>query len=367
MSDVMTVNQELSQFTLNQPAVMDQITSLLTNLLDQSSDAILVIDQNQETVFINQALINYLDLPTREQIYGLQPAAIFTCLNDQHPCNPAEPCKMCGILQAINHCAADEASVQEVRIIQQEALPMDMRVSKQPLLLENQHFTLFTLQDISAERHRLQLDRMFFHDVLNTAGLVKGYADILQDANGDELELIRAQLHRTSARLISEIESQRILNAAENNDLQIDWSIINAGSLLQDLQAEFCCHEVARGRHLQIIQADDVMLTTDTTLLSRVLGNLIKNGLEASAEGDVISLECRRQGSTVIFTVHNPAVIPNPIQQKIFKRVVSTKGRGRGIGTYSARLLTERYLNGEISFTSHEDEGTTFRVAYLTA
>jgi signal transduction histidine kinase len=35
---------------------------------------------------------------------------------------------------------------------------------------------------------------------------------------------------------------------------------------------------------------------------------------------------------------------------------------GRGIGTYSAKLITERYLGGSLSFTSSEDEGTTFAV-----
>lgn len=47
---------------------------------------------------------------------------------------------------------------------------------------------------------------------------------------------------------------------------------------------------------------------------------------------------------------------------QIFQRSFSTKGKGRGIGTYSVRLLSENYLKGNISFVSNEYEGTIFTV-----
>ena len=38
--------------------------------------------------------------------------------------------------------------------------------------------------------------------------------------------------------------------------------------------------------------------------------------------------------------------MPDEVKAQIFERSFSTKGRGRGIGTYSIKLLTERYLEG---------------------
>jgi len=35
---------------------------------------------------------------------------------------------------------------------------------------------------------------------------------------------------------------------------------------------------------------------------------------------------------------------------------------GRGIGTYSAKLVTERHLGRKLTFTSSEENGTTFTV-----
>jgi sensor histidine kinase regulating citrate/malate metabolism len=47
---------------------------------------------------------------------------------------------------------------------------------------------------------------------------------------------------------------------------------------------------------------------------------------------------------------------------QIFQRSFSTKGTGRGIGTYSVKLLTEKYLQGEVSFISTKEFGTTFYI-----
>ncbi len=63
------------------------------------------------------------------------------------------------------------------------------------------------------------------------------------------------------------------------------------------------------------------------------------------------------------FLVHNPAVMPEAVRAQVFQRSFSTTGdRNRGLGTYSVKLLVERYLGGRVSFRSEEGHGTTFRV-----
>ncbi len=67
--------------------------------------------------------------------------------------------------------------------------------------------------------------------------------------------------------------------------------------------------------------------------------------------------------NAAVFEVHNQAVMPEAVKLQVFRRSFSTKGGiGRGVGTYSARLLTERYLHGTLRFQSNEGEGTTFVV-----
>lgn len=54
--------------------------------------------------------------------------------------------------------------------------------------------------------------------------------------------------------------------------------------------------------------------------------------------------------------------MPREVQLQVFKRSFSTKGEGCGLGSYSVNLLTQRYIQGWVWFTSDEAEGTTFRM-----
>jgi signal transduction histidine kinase len=105
----------------------------------------------------------------------------------------------------------------------------------------------------------------------------------------------------------------------------------------------------------------DITIITDRHLLNRILGNMIKNAIEAIKHGETIKIGCRNlNDDTIEFRVHNPGHIQQQNQLQIFRRSFSTKGNGRGLGTYSIKLLGERYLGGKVSFTSSLEKGTTF-------
>ena len=59
------------------------------------------------------------------------------------------------------------------------------------------------------------------------------------------------------------------------------------------------------------------------------------------------------------------AFFTDGIVPRIFQRNFSTKAEaGRGIGTYSMKLLGEDVLGGEVGFTSSEKDGTVFRLLH---
>ena len=89
---------------------------------------------------------------------------------------------------------------------------------------------------------------------------------------------------------------------------------------------------------------------------------MIINALEASDEEGVVQVYIKHEDPVLAFYVQNSQVIPEDIGRRIFQRNFSTKVEsGRGIGTFSMKLFGEKFLGGQVSFTSSKEEGTIFR------
>lgn len=179
-------------------------------------------------------------------------------------------------------------------------------------------------------------------------------------------ELLNSTL-KLSDKLIDEIHTQRILSAAENDELKLNVSAFSSLEILKEVQLIFKHHEVLSNKILSIAdEAVDRIIRTDKTLLRKVLVNLTKNALEASSPGQTVALNASFDDGIISFKVMNPNFIPRDIQLQIFQRSFSTKGAERGLGTYSVKLFTEKYLNGAINFISDEKIGTVFTADYPT-
>jgi signal transduction histidine kinase len=254
--------------------------------------------------------------------------------------------------------------MQESRVTREEGLDaLDLRTYATPLQLNADRFTILALSDISHEKLRRALERIFFHDILNTVGGLHGFVELLQQSDPTEMQDFKSPLLQLSRELVEEIKSQRDLLAAENDDLAVAPVTVKSGSILRDVAELYRNHEVANTRFVKIVESSvDCDVITDSTLLRRVLGNMVKNGLEASSENESVTLGCDLRDDGAEFWVHNPRYIPESIQQQIFRRSFSTKGSNRGLGTYSMKLIGERYLGGRVSFSTSPDEGTVFSI-----
>jgi sensor histidine kinase regulating citrate/malate metabolism len=152
---------------------------------------------------------------------------------------------------------------------------------------------------------------------------------------------------------------------AENNELVPNITESSALKLLKYIKNVYSNNEVSRNKIIVIDEtATDGTIETDESLLIRVLGNMLKNALEAGSINSKVILSSSVENGSITFSVHNDSYIQRNVQLQIFKRSFSTKGLGRGLGTYSMKLLSEKYLRGEVWFESDEDEGTVFYGKY---
>ncbi len=340
---------------------------LLEEILCSVPDVLLFLNEHRQIVFANRATFCLLGIEPTTDVLGSRPGEALGCLHateTEGGCGTTESCQTCGAVQAILAAQKGSADVKECRMAVKDSFDaVDMKVSTMPFEYDGELFTICALQDISHEKRRQALERTFFHDVLNTAGGLRGYTELLLESEPDELPEVAATVNEISQRLIDEIQNQRSLMAAEAGELSPALTSIRTKELLEELAVAYRHHEVGEGKIITVdADSDDLTLWSDRTLLLRVLGNMVKNALEASSEAETVSLGSKVQSDEVQFWVNNSAVMPREVQLQVFKRSFSTKGSGRGIGTYSIRLLVTRYLGGSVDFESSEDDGTTFRV-----
>lgn len=353
-----------------------QSVPLLQKTIEALPDAVAILNDKRQVVLANRTL---LEIVGRDQgeVLGRRPGELLGCArwkDGPDGCGTAPHCACCGAVAAILESMKDPGKVsRECRMAcegPEGRSAKDLLVTARRFDVDGRGFTLVSMEDIGDRKRLRVLAKAFFHDVLNTAGGIQGYAQFLASAPRDSsaIDTCLARLAALADQIVEEIGAHRDLMCAEAGDLTPQIEDVRAGEVLDRLHALYANHTAGLGKSIVVDGGQGVTLRTDGRLLSRVLGNMLKNALEATPTGGTVTVRCRKQAGQVAFSVHNPGVMPPEVQMQVFQRSFSTKGEpGRGIGTHSMKLLGERYLRGQVSFTSRDPEGTTFTLTLPVA
>ena len=339
--------------------------------IEAMPDVAIVVNSDRQVIYANKALLGLIGVPEIIQGIGMRPGELFKCDNLKDisaRCGTTKACGYCGVLNSILQARlTGKPAVFESRITSQaidSGQAFDVEVKTSPIIVKEQTFYIISIKDISDKKRRLVLEKIFFHDILNTASGLQGIILALEDQQSPEkMQQIIDYAKKAGGELVDEILAHRILLSAENNDLEIAVFRCNSLQVLQDVSAYLSYHEIASTKNIFIDPfSHNTPFDTDPVILKRILINVVKNALEACSEGGTIQMGSRIMDKNVRFWVNNMGVIPEDIQNQLFQRSFSTKGKGRGIGTYSIKLLTTHYLGGEVAFKSNLEEGTTFYI-----
>ena len=340
---------------------------LQCEILDAMPGIVVILNGNRQIVFANLALNKFVESLKDSSPLGKRPGEVMHCthaLENAGGCGTTEFCSTCSAVRAILLSQKGNANVQECLISRTGDLnPLELSVSATPFILDEETFTIFAVTDISHEKRRRALERIFFHDVLNTADGLSLYTMILENGTPQEQEEFKSSIGIIINKLIDEIKAQRDLTSAENNEMKVIPSAIDSLKFLNE-QCEIY-RSLAFEENLKIRidpNAAQITLISDPIILGRVLGNMIKNALEASQKDKTVTVGCNQQTDQVEFWVQNSTFMQRHVQLQMFKRSFSTKSPNRGLGTYSMKLLGERFLHGKVDFISSLEEGTIFRL-----
>jgi signal transduction histidine kinase len=341
----------------------------LLDILGAISGITAIIDQNRQIIYANNEFINLIGMTSLEELLGKRPGEAIGCIHSDENsagCGTTSACSVCGAVRAIIESQKSNTKTEkETRITSgknENLVYWDLRVSSSPVVIRNRTFYVFTVRDISKEKRLQTLERTFFHDILNSAGNLNGILNILKEGTDpvESKELINLS-EEVSREIIDEIVLQRQLRSAENGDLVVKIEKLNASDLLKSAVSRISGNAVAKGKTILIVDhSGGSEIYSDRLLLQRILINMLKNAVEATMENGTVFAEAEEHDTFLRYSVKNDQVIPYDVQMQIFQRSFSTKGKGRGTGTYSIRLLAEKYLGGKVGFTSSDLNGTTF-------
>ncbi|MFO7937752.1 MAG: PAS domain-containing sensor histidine kinase [Kiritimatiellia bacterium] len=343
-------------------------TPLVCKHLDIIPDIVLILNEHRQIVFANSVAKQFMHSSEENRIYGLRPGEFFRCIHakdSDHGCGTTAYCRNCGAVKAILAGISDEKSVEECHITPADKnTALDYRVTAAPYFFADERFVFFVMKDISHEKRREVLERIFFHDVNNTLNALFSSVQLMQKHAPDSENRLNKGIFASVHMLINEIGAQQSLLYAEDGNLMLNPKTMSSLNFLDEVLSLYSHYDCAQDRTIMMASSsEDIKFTSDKNQLSRVLGNMLKNALEAADKHETITIGCGlTRNETLRFWVHNYQYIDDSVRSRIFKRSFSTKGCGRGVGTYSMKLLGENYLKGSVSFTSAPDDGTVFSI-----
>ena len=344
----------------------------ISSFINTMPEVVAILNDERQIIFANDELLKLLDVKDAKLLLGSRPGEVLKCINAtlmDAGCGTCENCRYCGaVLSILESQAKSKKVTKDCRITTEENGVhefLDLKVTTAPFSFQGNYYSILTIEDISDKHRRAMLERLFFHDILNIVGSLKGISDLLIRTQNDEETSGKyiGIVNKLSKELLEEILSQRVMINAEEGELVPENVEVTILDILNEPASYISHHQVAANK--KIIISDDAYsghIQIDPMLLKRVIINMLKNALEATQKGGQVKLNCIKENNFLLFTVQNPGFMPKNIQAQVFQRSFTTKGKGRGLGTYSIKLLTERYLKGTVGFSTSEEEGTEFYV-----
>jgi nitrogen fixation/metabolism regulation signal transduction histidine kinase len=341
-------------------------SSQVVSAVFQAADgAVAILNGQRQIVAVNQSTLELLGEGASDAL-GLRPGEALGCTraaDGPDGCGTGPGCASCGAALAIvvsEHRGRAEERECAITVKRGERrVDVDLRVRAAPFDCDGGRFTLLAVSDVSAERRRQMLERSFAGDVFQQVGSLRAASAALVEKSPSPEAL--ARLRQLILQLDRAIQIQRALSAGVGGQVQPAPRTVAISDELAALGQAIERSAAVRGRRLEIVPAPaGEMMITDSAMLQHVLVAMTLNALEATRAGGTVRVYADAGVALVTFSVWNAGHVPAAIVHRIFQRYFTTRGPGRGNGTWSMKVVGEELLRGEVGFRTTELGGTTF-------
>lgn len=249
--------------------------------------------------------------------------------------------------------------------------------------------TIQNNQDMLMEKERLaslgQLIGGISHNlktpIMSISGAAEGLTDLINEydasigdpevTNNDHHAIANdmrewiTKIHSYTAYMsdiITAVKGQAVnLSENENNEFTVDELFKRVNILMK--------HEISNA---SLTLAIDVQVPSATTLvgdinsLVQVINNLITNAIQSynGRKGEEIKVLAQKLDNNLIISVIDHGCgMTKEVQDKLFSTMITTKGKnGTGLGMFMSYSTIKGHFNGDITFETEVNKGTTFNV-----
>ncbi len=217
--------------------------------------------------------------------------------------------------------------------------------------------------------------------IMSTSGAIEGLSDLIKeyDSSIDDPE-VNSKDHHDIARdmnewiakmreyieymsdIITAVKGQAVtLSESDAVHFTLDELVKRVDILMK--------HELKNAIvYLNIgIKTDEkTILNGDINSLVQVINNMISNSIQAyngKTEQNIDLIIDKKDNNIVISVKDYASGLPKKVQEKLFKEMITTKGKnGTGLGLYMSYSTIRAHFNGDIKFETEEGKGTTFYI-----
>jgi PAS domain S-box-containing protein len=201
------------------------------------------------------------------------------------------------------------------------------------------------------------------HDLLNPAGLIKSFVDLLSEIETDDKKKrLLNNVNNATEKLISMIEDAAQLAKLESVD-DINFVKVDLDSMIADTVNGFT-HQAAE-RNMSInVKMDKECYAFANPMIERVFVNLLSNSIKYSPNGSTITIDAMDIGDKwKLSFIDQGDGIPNDSKASVFerfKRLHKENIRGTGIGLAIVKRIMDLHMEVIDVDDNPEGKGSVF-------
>jgi PAS domain S-box-containing protein len=217
----------------------------------------------------------------------------------------------------------------------------------------------------SAVRLREEVERMSRHDLKTPINSVIAMARLLREDGRlarEDADML-ASIERAGYRVLNMVNLSLDLFRMEQGSYEFRPRPVDLAEVARRVAADLESQAASKRVRVEVRSGGASAALAEEPLCYSLLANLIKNAIEAAPDDTAVTVAVQAQPDRVLAVqVHNAGAVLPEMRQRFFQKYATAgKSGGTGLGAYSARLLA-RVMQGDITFRTSEEEGTTLTV-----